>query len=99
MVIRGSAARDVAILTYESKDCTVVLDGNHRLAALFRDRANDLTEKRLIVFQLKETTDSPGTNPQQTKHTPENDCDDLWYGFNPDVYLAKGSTARSGASP
>ena len=88
----------VAILTYRTTNgATVVLDGNHRLAALLRQQQTSDMKQRLIVFQLREVPE--GRTDQQleavtpSKHFPDNVHDYSWEGFNPDVCLVKNDEA------
>ncbi len=72
----------------ETEECvTVVLDGNHRLAAALRgDQGGAFapTVHTVIVFQLEKVGLVAGED-----HEPEAGHDDRWHGFNPDVGLAK----------
>jgi hypothetical protein len=80
---------------------TVVLDGNHRLAAalrLARERARVGDPiPRAFVFELQEGTRTPEAHqpPESGAKVPEAQRDKEWTGFNPDVHFIR-QAAESG---
>ena len=90
----GSDVR-ITILVYETPNLTVVLDGNHRLAALLRAESIRADDRPLIVFRLGEIPALRKSDIiEPDEHKPAENTDKCWFGFNPDVDLAKGERGR-----
>ena len=88
----------VAILTYRTAaNTTIVLDGNHRLAALLR-QPKERREQSLIVFQLREVPEDQTPEPRVKTVTPsmrlsKDQLDHAWVSFNPDLCRVKDPDA------
>ena len=69
------------------RSTTVVLDGNHRLAALLRE-ARDPADLSVVVFRVRETVDRGESGSAPEMHVSADTREGGWTGFNPDVHLA-----------